>query len=183
MIKIIQRIADRVVQVVSFLGGLLMVVLTLVVFMAVVSRYVFGLPIRATGELAGLIFAWLVFITVIAVTYRENNIAVTYFRSLLPTPVQKVAELVTKLITFGFVVALLYSSFQLSMAVINRPLPSLRISSAWLNGSVAVAFVGLTMVLLLQIVAFFTGESTARRDEEEALDTSEADSERVEGIE
>jgi TRAP-type transport system small permease protein len=183
MANVLQRIIDRVAGVMSLLGGLLMVALTLVVFASVVSRYFFDLPIRATSELAGLIFAWLVFITAIAVTHREDNIAVTYFRGLLPTPVQKVAKLVTQLIMLGFVIVMLFSSLQLSMAVMNRPLPSLRISSIWLNSSVAVAFVGLALVLLLQLVFTFTGRSTARSDEEAAPDSPDVDPENLQGLE
>lgn len=183
MLRTLQRITDHAVNAISILGGLLMVLMTLVVFSAVVSRYFFDLPIRSTGEMSGLIFAWLVFLTAIAVTHHEDNIAVTYFRGLLPTAVQWVAEVLTKLIMLGFVVVILVSSIQMSITASNQLLPSLRISSIWLNISVAVAFAPLVLVLLLQVVVSIMNRSTDRRGGDEAPASPEEGAEEVKGIE
>ncbi|WP_166347276.1 TRAP transporter small permease [Phytoactinopolyspora limicola] len=146
------RLVDRIVEVFATIAGLLMVALTCVVTAAVVSRYAFDLPIRSTTEMSGLIFAWLVFLAAIAVTHRQDNIAVTYFRSKLPALAERLVEAAMKVLMLVFAGFLAYSSLQLTTALADQRLPALQISTSWLNGSVAVAFVGICGVLLVQIV-------------------------------
>lgn len=148
----LQRLVDRAVDALTLVAGVLMVILTLVVTVGVVSRYFFELPIRSTTERSGLIFAWLVFLAAISVTHNQDNIAVTYFRGKLPAVLQRVTVVGMKVLMLVFSCFLTYSSIKLAMAVADQRLPVLRISTAWLNGSVAVAFAGITLVLLLQIV-------------------------------
>lgn len=171
--RTLRQIMDRVAELMGIIGGILMALLTVVVFLAVVSRYFFDLPIQSTGELSGLLFAWLVFLTAISVTHNDDNIAVTYFRGLLPVRVQKAVRIGTKLITLAFVVLVLISSAQLTLAVANQPLPSLRISGAWLNGSVTVAFSVLAVLLLVRFALSLLhpeSERDGESSEDEALE-------------
>lgn len=164
----IVRLVDRSVDALELLAGILMVLLTVIVTVAVISRYFLDLPIRATTEGSGLIFAWLVFLAAISVTHKEDNIAVTYFRERLPDVLQRVGVIAMKVLMIVFSCYMAYSSVLLAMAVADQEMPVLRISSAWLNGSVAVAFVGIALVLALQIVVelFFPDiRGEARKDE------------------
>jgi len=151
-VKRLLRLADRAVDGLALLAGVLMVLLTLVVTVGIVSRYFFELPIRATAEGSGLIFAWLVFLAAISVTHNQDNIAVKYFRGKLPAVLQPVAVVAMKILMLVFACFMIYSSVRLTMAVAEQRMPVLQISTAWLNGSVAVAFAGIALVLLIQIV-------------------------------
>jgi TRAP-type transport system small permease protein len=146
------RLVDRIVDGLATVAGALMVALTVVVMAAVVSRYALEIPIRTTTELSGVIFAWLVFLAAISVTHNQDNIAVTYFRDKLPGPLPAISEVTMKIVMMVFSAVLAWSSLQLTTAVMDQRLPVLQISSAWLNGSVAVAFTLISLVLLLQIV-------------------------------
>lgn len=169
---------DRVAELMGIIGGVLMMLLTIVVFLAVVSRYVFDLPIQSTGEISGILFAWLVFLTAVSVTHNDDNIAVTYFRGLLSAPVQKVVKVGIKLITLAFVVLVLISSARLTLTVATQPLPSLRISSAWLNGSVMVAFSVLAVLLLIGLTLNLSHPELEREEDspkDEALEVRGAE--------
>ena len=163
----IQRLVDRAVGFLSLLAGALMLALTLVVGAAVVSRYFLQLPIRATTELSGLLFAWLVFLAAIAVTHNEDNIAVTYFRGKLPAVVQRLVDLFMKILMLAFSATLAWSSGLLALAVADQRMPVLQISSAWLNGALAVTFTGVALVLLLQVVLDLTKSNEQFAAEEE----------------
>jgi TRAP-type transport system small permease protein len=160
------RLADRTVDGLALLAGVLMVLLTVVVTIGVVSRYFFELPIRATAEGAGLIFAWLVFLAAISVTHNQDNIAVTYFRGKLPAVLQPVAVVAMKILMLVFACLMTYSSVQLTTAVAEQRMPVLQISTAWLNGSVAVAFSGMALVLLIRIVGDVFFPDLVSADEE-----------------
>ncbi|WP_150461038.1 TRAP transporter small permease [Nesterenkonia ebinurensis] len=146
------RVVDRSVDALATLAGILMVALTTVVMAAVISRYLLQTPIQTTTGMSGLIFAWLVFLAAISVTHRQDNIAVTYFRDKLPGKLPEVAEVLMKIIMLSFCLVLAWSSLQLTTAVMDQRLPSLQISTAWLNASVAVTFAVISVVLLLQII-------------------------------
>jgi TRAP-type transport system small permease protein len=150
--KSLLRVVDRIVDVFATVAGLLMVVLTVIVTTAVVSRYAFDLPIRSTTEMSGLVFAWLVFLAAISVTHHQDNIAVTYFRSKLPPLVERLVEAAMKVLMLVFAGYLTHSSLELTNALADQKLPALQISTSWLNASVAVAFIGISCVLVIQIV-------------------------------
>lgn len=146
------RVVDRLVDILETVAGVLMVGLTVVVITAVVSRSALQVPLRTTTEMSGLIFAWLVFLAAISVTHKQDNIAVTFFRDKLPGPLPAISEVAMKVLMLGFSAVLAWSSFQLTTAVMDQRLPVLQVSTAWLNGSVAVAFTLIAVILLLQIV-------------------------------
>ncbi|WP_153393996.1 TRAP transporter small permease [Ornithinicoccus halotolerans] len=177
----VQRLVDRAVDSLALLAGVLMAVLTVVVTVGIVSRYFFELPIRSTSERSGLLFAWLVFLAAISVTHHQDNIAVTYFRGRLPASLQRVSSVAVKVLMLVFACFMTYSSIILAMAVADQKMPVLQISTAWLNGSVAVAFAGITLVLFLQIVLELFFPHLAKKDAQEESLADQQD--RVGGIE
>lgn len=160
-----KSLMDKIMGIIDAFSCVLMVLLTLVVFIEVFSRYIFNLPIKITGEMTQLIFPWLVFMTTIAVTRNDDHLALHYVRNKLPKIGQKIVVIITKLIMVYFSFFMLISSYQLSVAVINQPLPVLRISKAWLYSSVTVAFFGVTIILIYQIVMIILNkEKWAKED-------------------
>src|SRR5699024_7594699 len=86
------------------------------------------LMVALTYELVELLFPWIVFLTVINVTYDSENIDIQFFVKLTPKPIQVVSAYVTKLIMLFFSIYITYSSYKLADAVGNHTMPLLKIS-------------------------------------------------------
>ncbi|MGO4887577.1 TRAP transporter small permease [Anaerobacillus sp. MEB173] len=161
-----QKVIDYSIKGINFVTGLLMVLLTLIVFIEVLSRYFLKLPLTYTGELTSLIFPWMIFIGAISVTKEDGHLAINYFRSLMPRTGQKIALIITKLIMIYFSVFMVMSSYQLSQVVTNQLMPMLRISKSWLYISGTVAFIGVTIILIYQLILIVLNKMEAPKEED-----------------
>ncbi|MCM3759239.1 TRAP transporter small permease [Alkalihalobacillus oceani] len=159
------RLVDQIMRAIDTFSNVLMVGLTLVVFAEVLSRYIFNFPIKITGELTQLIFPWLVFMTTIAVTRNDDHLAIHYFRNKLKKGLQKIVVVSMKAIMLFFTIFMFISSYELAQAVINQPMPVLRISKAWLYSSLTVAFLGVSIIILYQIIMIILDKETWAKGE------------------
>lgn len=115
-------------------------------------RDIFSVPIAFTYELVELLFPWIVFLTVINVTLDNENIDIQFFMKFSPKPIQTIAAYITKVVMLFFSIFIVYSSFRLANAVKNHTLPLLGISKSWLYWSVTVSFIGVSFVIVYQII-------------------------------
>src|SRR5699024_8394562 len=166
-IRSVKDVIDMIAKLIVILSSTLMVVLTLVVFFNVIARYFFNVPIAFTYELVELLFPWIVFLTVINVTYDSENIDIQFFVKLTPKPIQVVSAYVTKLIMLFFSIYITYSSYKLADAVGNHTMPLLKISKSWLYWSVTVSFIGVTLVIIYQIILLILRKEIAIEESEE----------------
>jgi len=166
-IRSVKDVIDMIAKLIVILSSTLMVVLTLVVFFNVIARYFFNVPIAFTYELVELLFPWIVFLTVINVTYDSENIDIQFFVKLTPKPIQVVSAYVTKLIMLFFSIYITYSSYKLADAVGNHTMPLLKISKSWLYWSVTVSFIGVSLVIIYQIILLILRKEIAIEESEE----------------
>lgn len=146
------KFIERTISMIDLLASGLMVLLTLVVFGEVLSRYVFNFPLVFSNELTQLLFPWVIFIAIISVTKNEGHLSINFFRELLPKSAQKWAFVFSKIVMLYFAFYMMISSYNIAQAVSNQVLPMLRISRAWLYYSVVVSFSAITIILIGQIV-------------------------------
>lgn len=152
VVRSVKDVIDIIAKVIVIVSSTLMVSLTAVVFFNVVARYFFSVPIAFTYELVELLFPWIVFLTVINVTLDNENIDIQFFMKLSPKPMQTIAAYITKVVMLFFSIFIVYSSFRLANAVKNHTLPLLGISKSWLYWSVTVSFIGVSFVIVYQII-------------------------------
>lgn len=67
----------------GLLGGLILLLMTLAVFLQVVLRYVFSAGIEGLDEVPRYLFVWLVMIGAAAAMHRAEHTALDYFRNRL----------------------------------------------------------------------------------------------------
>lgn len=164
----VKSVIDLIAKIIIIITGVLMVLLTAVVFFNVITRYFFDLPIAFTYELVELLFPWITFLAVINVTLDNENIDIQFFVNLLPKPFQIVSAYFTKLVMLFFSVYITISSFGLANAVQNTKMPILGISKSWLYWSVSVSFIGVTLVIIYQTILMMMGKEK-RQEGGEAL--------------
>lgn len=160
------NLMDGAIKVVDMMASLMMVILTLVVFGEVLSRYVFNYPLVFSNELTLLLFPWVIFIAAISVTKNEGHLSINFFRELLPKTGQKWAFVFSKLFMLFFSVYMMISSYKMAQAVSNQVLPMLRISKAWLITSITVSFAAIILILIYQLVLIVMNRIDVPREED-----------------
>jgi TRAP-type C4-dicarboxylate transport system permease small subunit len=160
------QILDRLTKGIDLFASVLMVLLTIVVFGEVLSRYVFNFPLVFSTELTNLLFPWIVFITAISVTKNEDHLSINFVRDKMNKKGRKITFVITKLIMMFFSFYMVLSSYQISKAVVNQPLPMLRISKAWLYASVTVSFAMILFILTYQLILILQNKIEPPREED-----------------
>jgi len=149
----IDRIIERLISLFSALGGGLMVLLTLVVFGEIVSRYFLGLPITFSSELTSVIFPWIVFLMAVEVTKRNDHIAITLFCNLGPPWLRRAMAIFAQGVMLVFSVCLTYSSYLLCVASQHITLPVLTfMTKVYQYSAITVSFALVSIVLLLRLI-------------------------------
>jgi TRAP-type C4-dicarboxylate transport system permease small subunit len=111
----------------------------------VVSRYILGLPLAWTEELARYCFVWAVFIGASQVMRYREHIAITLVTDMMPRRVQQAVALVMNLLMIVFLCVLVWQGWIVSSKV--APL-----SSIALDVSMAAVYLPLPIAAAVMIV-------------------------------
>ena len=153
VVEFFDTTCEKVIAVFSALGAGLMVLLTLVVFGEIISRYFLGLPITFSSELTSVIFPWMVFLMVVEVTKRNDHIAITLFRDLAPPFLRRILDILVQCIMLFFSLFLVYSSYELCVASRDITLPVLSfMTKVYQYVAITVSFGLVSLVLLLRLI-------------------------------
>lgn len=134
------RIAD-------YLAGALLVLLTVTVFTEVVFRYLLGMPIRFSGELAMIIFPWMIFLSAVMITWSDSHIGIVVFRYSQTGLRRKITEITIYLIMIAFSVIMIYAGWNLAWGLRNNILAITRISRMVLYIPIPLAFTLFSLIL------------------------------------
>ena len=89
------RWGARIYDGLGLLGGLILALMTLAVFLQVVLRYVFSAGIEGLDEVPRYLFVWLVMMGAAAAMHRGEHTALDYFRNRLLPRGQALVTLLT----------------------------------------------------------------------------------------
>ena len=140
-IVVIQRISDAVNTVVKWLTVLLTVGFALIVFVSVLTRYVFNYPILWSVEVSKLLFVWSCFFAATIAYKNQAHIRFEFASRLLGEIGIKITDLAIhslSLLFFGFI---LHQSILFFRAIWGTYFPVMEISQGWLYVSVTVSAV------------------------------------------
>jgi len=104
------RWGGRVYEGLGHLGGLILAVMTLAVFLQVVLRYVFAYAVEGMDELPRYLFVWLVMIGAAAAMHRGQHTTLEFFRDRLGRRGGALARVLTGLGGMGLFLSLIRSS-------------------------------------------------------------------------
>ncbi|WP_084783221.1 TRAP transporter small permease [Bacillus dakarensis] len=131
--------------------ALFMITMTVLIFLQVVSRYVFGDSITWTEELSRYLFIWLIFLT-IGVGFKENkHISIDIVLDLLPKILQKLIRQITYLLVFVVAALFVWEGYVLvmQMQMFGQTSANLRLPMWWVYLSLPVGFF-LSTIRLIQ---------------------------------
>lgn len=133
--RITQAPLDYVEEVIA---GAALVVVVLSTCWGVLTRYITEQPAAWTGELAGIAFAWLVFVGAAAGVKYGAHIAIDMLVVRLPTLLRRAVMLAADALVLAFLGMLLVLSVQFSIAAWGDPTSVLRLPRSVTYASVVV---------------------------------------------
>ncbi len=111
----------------EFLAGCALVVVVLVTCWGVVTRYVTEQPATWTGEVAGIAFAWLVFLGAAAGFKYGMHVAIDMLVLALPASLRRLLMALSDVLVLAFLATLLVLSVQFSIDAWSDPTSVLRL--------------------------------------------------------
>ena len=97
-------------SIIEWIGGIAILVMTLVVLLNVIMRYVFSYSLTWTEEFARYLFIYITFLGAGLLTYERGHLFVEIIFNNLPHKTKKIVQLIIDAIVFGFAVYLVPSA-------------------------------------------------------------------------
>jgi TRAP-type C4-dicarboxylate transport system, small permease component len=132
-------------------AGLLLLVLTLMIFINVVLRYGFNSGITVTEELGRYLFVWLVFSGAILAAGKDQHVRVDMFVRKLPRIPQTLVACICDLIMIYCCYLIVSGGYRATLRSMNEILAVSKLPVGWLylSGTLAGFFIGLILVVRL----------------------------------
>lgn len=157
---------DSCVALVNHWAGRAVVVLllaeTVMVFAAVLARYVVNYSLPWADEVARALLTWLVFVGGALALARRELVALTYFRDKLPDAMLRWLQL-AMLIAIAFFIAVLgWTSLQLMNLTSQQTTPVLQVPLAYVYAAIPLGCAMMLLNLVREFVRVATGQQPLR---------------------
>lgn len=148
----IDAILLKMQKFIELLCGILVGILTVVIFGSVMSRAFLDMPITITTEITSLVFPWITALAAILITVNEEHIALVFIKGKFSGNARKSIDIMILFLSIGFCAIMTKSSFDLCVKLKDQILPLTRISKVVMYGSVLVAFALMLFILVYQLL-------------------------------
>lgn len=91
-----------------YFGAALFIAMTILLFVQVVSRYVFHHSFTWTEEISTIFFVWMVYLGVVAAVLRRKHLRIDAFVEAMPFKVKKILLIISNIIFIGFCLYLIF---------------------------------------------------------------------------
>ena len=142
-------VGNRLSQALVWLTGLLMVAAVVVIVIEIIYRYLLREPFESSQDLQGLLFTWIVFLSLPRAIWLDSTPRIGVTRYLSPR-LANTAQVAQIGATFGFFVVLLLSYWKLEPSVSATKIATLNISQNVDGVAVAVGTILMAVVLGLR---------------------------------
>jgi len=156
----VKAAVDRVLQWVSIT---IVALMTVFVTYQVITRYVFNKPSAVSETVARYLFVWLTIFGGALVFGKRDHMNLTFMRDMLPQKMQTVCEMLSEfLIALFAVMVMIYGGRIYSAREMVQTDPSLKISMAWIYGSLPIGGVLILFYSLYNELQLFNKLKTKR---------------------
>ena len=140
------------------ISGLMLLLTILIIFIQVVTRYVFFYSLPWSEELTRYLFIWFVFLS-LSVTIRDNlSIRIDFLDQVLKGKAKKVLELIICILSFAILVVFIYSSYQLFLMGFRSKTPAMGIPFYVIYSIMPVGYLLASIEMLIQIILKIKGK-------------------------
>lgn len=151
LVESLDRLMAKISTVADYVAGFLLLVLTIDIFAEVVFRYILGMPIRFSSELAMIVFPWMVFFSAVMITRADGHIGIVIFRHAQKGVRRKVVEVAVYLFMMAFSGVMLVAGWDLAMGLTSNTLPITGLPKTLLYLAVPMAFFLFVPTFLVRI--------------------------------
>lgn len=124
----------------EIIAGVALVIVVLAVCWGVVTRYITEQPATWAGEVAGIAFAWMIFIGSSAALKRGMHVSIDMLVIVLPARARRIVAIVGDIIVLAFLTVGLYLAVEFTAEAWDNPSSVLRIPLSTIYLSVVVGF-------------------------------------------
>lgn len=137
---LIKKVSNTVETIQFWFSIIIIAFLTGLIFLQVVLRYGFGIPIVWSHEVASGLLIWLTFMGAAVLTKRNNHLNVDILYNTFPDKVKKVLNKLFTLLILIFSIFLIYFSIKLFNQQYGQITGSLRLSKAYYFSAPIIVF-------------------------------------------
>lgn len=134
---LMKRLYERFCALEQWATLLLLAGIAVLVFVAALARTL-GYPVNWAQDVALVMFAWMCFLGGDVAIRTTGLIGVDLFAAMLPKPIQKLIDILFKVLVLIFLGVLVVYGYQYVKGYARRMIPTLNISYAWVTSSVVV---------------------------------------------
>lgn len=153
--KYLDSLSDKI----DLLSSGLMVILVSVVLIEVAARYFFNSPFTFTYDLTSLLFPWIVFLSLISVTYHKEHIGIVIFVNKLPLKSKRAVAIINEFLILFFILFMFIGAVKLSIAVSNQMIGNLYMSKTFYYLSLDIALAFILYLKINEIIAILRGKT------------------------
>ncbi|MEW6185922.1 MAG: TRAP transporter small permease [Thermodesulfobacteriota bacterium] len=148
LIKIVDIVDQGIAKGEAVVLGFLLALLTLVVFLQVLFRYVLTQPLSWSEEMARYLFVWLSILGAALGVQKKGHFGLDFFQRMLPEKMKGVLGLIMHLLMIMVTMVILYQGVRLVQMTRLQESAAMAISMAWAYGALPVG-AGLMTIHLL----------------------------------
>lgn len=130
--------------------GILLAAMVILLFLQVVTRYIFRGHLLWAGEMAVWVFVWISYLGSVVLYIKKKHIVVDILSSILPKRIQCVMEGIASLFIIAFLLLLFYHSIPVVISYSKQQATSIAISKLFLFSSLTVS------CALMLLYSFYT---------------------------
>lgn len=168
MVDLLRRVLDGFDQALRHIGVLLLATVVVVALLQVVIRYISGIPMVWTEELARNLLVWMTFLLMGPAFKAGLHYSVDYVITSLPLLGRVWLHRVGDLFTLAFGIFMFWIGISYTLMTGGARTPALEISAGWISSSLPVGAAILCIYAVCRLViSFFEPESVdeLRREE------------------
>lgn len=148
--------AERAVEaLVRWIVIVLMLVMTVTVFLQIVFRYVFNIPLGWSEEMARFSFVWVSFFGASALMRVREHVNVTVFVDNFPPRLRAVCVLVANLCALAFAYYFVVGGIALTTNEWAQLAPAMQIPMGWVYMVIPISAVLMAIWIMLQTIEAF----------------------------
>jgi TRAP-type C4-dicarboxylate transport system permease small subunit len=135
----------------SFVAGMLVLILVGITTAAVFARYVMGQPFQSTEEVSGLLMIWIVFVAAICCEIDDEHLSIDMVVERLSCRWQYVIAVAVGLASIALLVVMGWLAWELTQSAGLKKTQILRISWFWIYISVVIGAAGMAFAIGVRI--------------------------------
>lgn len=137
--------------------AILMIALVSILFLNVISRFVFHLPINWTEEVSLVLIVWIVFIGVIVLQRDEKHLKVDFVYDLFPRTGRQIMDLIGRALVLIALAVTVLSSIDLVQLQSRSMTVNMGWNAAIFGAAVLLGSVGMFLVSILSVLRRILG--------------------------